>query len=645
MKKDIKILHIDDSYLDRSLVKDILNQESSDFILFEADTREKFESLISEQEFDIVLSDFNILGFDGLQVLKIVQKINPNLPVIIVTGTGSEEVAIQAMKMGAADYVIKSVKHIRSLPHVIMSVLEHKTKEKELKETQIALLKSEALFRTAFENAAIGVCMVDNKGNFINVNETLCRIIGYSKSELVKMNIADVTHPDDISKSMTFMNQIINGSYTYTNFEKRYLHKNGKTIWVTISTSIIKNNSHDQNFFFTYVQDISDKKIAEEELIRAKEKAEESDRLKTAFLNNISHEIRTPMNAIIGFAELLNEPGIDPECKQEYTHTIIQSSQHLLSIISDIISIATIEAGQEKIKITEFNLNETIDLLYGQYKTKADEKNIDLTIKKTLHDNNAVIVSDKTKITQILSNLMGNSLKFTDNGTIELSYTIKENNIVFTVNDSGIGIPEDMHEEIFDRFRQIQYSSSRYYGGSGLGLAISKAYIELLGGKIWLESKPGQGTSFHFSIPFKTNNNKSKPKIKPKDSDVQVLNNKIKKILVAEDDDSNFLLIKTLLNQAKIDIVRVKTGFEAVEVCKNTPKFDIILMDIKMPEMNGLEATKKIRAFNERIPIIIESAYFDEANKEAANNAGCNLFITKPIKKSILINSMNKFFS
>ncbi|HOZ30398.1 MAG TPA: response regulator [Bacteroidales bacterium] len=644
MKQQIKILHVDDSYLDRMLVKDILNNDAIDFMIYEADTRDKFESLISEKEFDIVLSDFNILGFDGLQVLEIVKGINPDLPVIIVTGTGSEEVAIQAMKMGAADYVIKSVKHIKSLPHVIKSVLTHKAKEKELEETQSALTKSESLFRTAFENAAIGVCMVDNKGNFLSVNETLCRITGYSKSELVKMNIVDVTHPNDIGKSMTFLDQIINGSYTYINFEKRYLHKSGKTIWVTISTSIIKNGQDEPSFFFTYIQDISDKKRFEEELIRAKEKAEESDRLKTAFLNNISHEIRTPMNAIIGFAELLNDPGLDQERNKEYANTIMQSSEHLLSIISDIISIATIEAGQEKLQTTEFNLNEMLDLLYDQFKAKADEKNISFKIIKPLQNKDSIIVTDKTKLTQILTNLIGNSIKFTDNGNIEINYDLQDNNLVFQVKDSGIGIPEDMHEEIFKRFRQIQHSSSRHYGGSGLGLAICKAYVELMGGKIWLSSRPDQGTSFYFSIPFKVNHNKNNSTKKVELVEQLVLSNKVKKILVAEDDDSNFLLIKTLLNHAKVDIFRVETGYDAVEVCKNKTDIDIILMDIKMPEMNGLEATKEIRRFNQKIPIIIESAYFDETNKEEAYKAGCNTFITKPIKKNILISSVNKFF-
>ncbi|HNQ66884.1 MAG TPA: response regulator [Bacteroidales bacterium] len=644
MKKTINILHIDDSFLDRSLVKDVLHQESSEFVLFEADTREKFESLISEQEFDVVLSDFNILGFDGLQVLEIVRKINPELPVIIVTGTGSEEVAIKAMKMGAADYVIKSVKHIRSLPHVIKSVLEHKQKEIELNRTQNALLKSEALFRTAFENATIGVCMVDVNGNFISVNETLCKITGYSKSELEKSSFMSITHPSDIDKSKYFLNEILKGNINNTNFEKRYVHKSGNIIWAIISTSLVKNSTNNTEYFFTFIQDISEKKKFEEELIKAKEKAEEADRLKTAFLNNISHEIRTPMNAIIGFSELLNEPDLDKDKHKEYTNTIMQSSEHLLSIISDIISIATIEAGQEKIHQCEYNLNEMLDLMYDQFKIKADEKNLEFKIAKTLSDREATISTDKTKLIQIISNLINNSLKFTDIGFIEVSYVLEDTQLVFTVKDSGIGIPKNMHDEVFKRFRQIEYSSDRQHGGSGLGLAISRAYIELLGGKIWLNSEPNVGTSFFFTIPYKV---KPQPKLttsSKKSEDPMDINKNIKNILIAEDDDSNFLLIKTFLSDNNINIIRVKTGVEAVEICKNKTDIDLILMDIKMPKENGLEAIKKIRKFNTQIPIIIESAYYDDSNREEAFAAGCNDFITKPIKKHNLIAVINKLF-
>lgn len=645
MKKEIKVLHIDDSYLDRMLVKDILSQDSTDFILQGAETREKFEELISQQIFDIILSDFNILGFDGLQVLEVIKKTNPDLPVVIITGTGSEEVAIKAMKMGAADYVIKSVKHIRSLPQVIINVLEHKQKEIELNKTQNALFKSEALFRTAFENATIGVCMVDIEGKFISVNKTLCEITGYSRSELEKSSFLKITHPDDLERSHSFLLKILNGDINYTNFEKRYLHKSGKIIWAIMSTSLIKNELNEPEYFFTFIQDISEKKKFEEELIQAKEKAEESDRLKTAFLNNISHEIRTPMNAIIGFSELLNEPNLDKDKHKEYTNTIMQSSEHLLSIISDIISIATIEAGQEKTHNCEFNLNEILDLLYDQFKIKAFEKNLNLKIVKTLSDKDALITSDKTKLIQVISNLVNNALKYTDTGFIEVCCELKKDQLFFTVKDSGIGIPKEMHEEIFKRFRQIENPNERHHGGSGLGLAISKAYIELLNGQIWLNSEPNQGTSFFFTIPYTAvNSQKYKTSLK-ESNETLVLNRKIKNILIAEDDDSNFLLIKTFLSDNNVKILRVKTGSEAVEMCRNNNEIDIVLMDIKMPQENGLEAIKKIRKFNTQIPIIIESAYYDDSNREEAYAAGCNDFITKPIKKHKLISVINKLFN
>ncbi|MDD3861095.1 MAG: ATP-binding protein, partial [Bacteroidales bacterium] len=272
-------------------------------------------------------------------------------------------------------------------------------------------------------------------------------------------------------------------------------------------------------------------------------------------------------------------------------------------------------------------------------------KNLNLKIVKTLSDKDALITSDKTKLIQVISNLVNNALKYTDTGFIEVCCELKKDQLFFTVKDSGIGIPKEMHEEIFKRFRQIENPNERHHGGSGLGLAISKAYIELLNGQIWLNSEPNQGTSFFFTIPYTAvNSQKYKTSLK-ESNETLVLNRKIKNILIAEDDDSNFLLIKTFLSDNNVKILRVKTGSEAVEMCRNNNEIDIVLMDIKMPQENGLEAIKKIRKFNTQIPIIIESAYYDDSNREEAYAAGCNDFITKPIKKHKLISVINKLFN
>jgi signal transduction histidine kinase len=239
------------------------------------------------------------------------------------------------------------------------------------------------------------------------------------------------------------------------------------------------------------------------ELLAAKEKAEESDRLKTAFLHNISHEIRTPMNAIVGFSGLLNEPDLPPEKIKDFTTIIEQSSNQLLSIITDLISISTIEAGQQKINEKAFNINDLCQLVFNQFILRAQSQNINLNFKSALIGEKAEIISDETKLIEILSNLIGNALKFTIQGSVTYGYDIKGDFIEFYVSDTGIGISEEFHEDIFKRFRRVEHSFSRQHSGTGLGLSISKAYVELLGGTIWVKSAKGKGSTFYFTIEHK----------------------------------------------------------------------------------------------------------------------------------------------
>jgi signal transduction histidine kinase len=252
-------------------------------------------------------------------------------------------------------------------------------------------------------------------------------------------------------------------------------------------------------------RDISARKKAENELIAAKEKAEESDRLKTAFLHNVSHEIRTPMNAIIGFTALLNEPDIKDSERHQYTDIIFQSSNQLLSIINDIVDLASIESGQVKLNLGQINLNTMLKRLYDQFSYKTVPHKISLSLKTPLSLMDSEIITDNIKLVQVLSNLINNAFKFTVKGKISFGYDLKDGFLEFFVKDTGIGIPEEHLSKIFNRFYQVDNAISRQYSGTGLGLSISKAYVELMGGRMWVTSKPGEGTEFKFTIPFKTN--------------------------------------------------------------------------------------------------------------------------------------------
>jgi signal transduction histidine kinase/DNA-binding response OmpR family regulator len=374
------------------------------------------------------------------------------------------------------------------------------------------------------------------------------------------------------------------------------------------------------------------------ELVVAKEKAEESDRLKTAFLHNISHEVRTPMNAIIGFSEFLVEPDLAPDKRKVFTDIIMQNCYQLLSVISDIISIATIEAGQVKITESEIDLNPTLKQLQEQFLQKAQKQNVAFILKNLLPDDEANIITDDVKLVQILSKLLDNALKFTKQGYVNFGYKVKGDELEFFVKDTGIGIPREMYDEIFIRFNQVESTTAREFGGSGLGLPISKAYIELLGGKVWLSSELGKGSTFYFTVPYK----KAKKSIADKlVTETKVDPQATKTLLIAEDEESNFLLLKEVLSSLNFSLIWAKNGEDAIEICKSQ-EVDLVLMDLKMPILDGYEATMRIKDFKPNLTIIAQSAYTTDLDKRKAQICGCSDFITKPIKKEVLITKIKE---
>jgi len=382
------------------------------------------------------------------------------------------------------------------------------------------------------------------------------------------------------------------------------------------------------------------------ELLKAKEKAEESDRLKTAFLQNMSHEIRTPMNAIIGFTGFLDDPELSTEQRNSFVSIIQNSTNQLLSIITDILSISSIETNQEKANIDKVCINNIVVDLLAIFKTQAQNQNISLYAKQQLTDKQSEIYTDKTKVTQILTNLLTNALKFTQDGFIEFGYTLVvgtrhalslQTEMEFYVKDTGIGIKPEMHEKIFERFRQADKTINKLYGGTGLGLAISKAFAELLGGKIWVQSELEKGSTFYFTIPYKP-----VYEIDKTTSQTQQTENKVT-ILIAEDEEYNFLYLEGLLNNADINIIHTKDGKETVDYCRQNTDIDLILMDIKMPIMTGHEAAIIIKELNPNLPIVAQSAYNLEHEREKYSGTAFDDYITKPINRDKLKQITTKY--
>jgi PAS domain S-box-containing protein len=401
----------------------------------------------------------------------------------------------------------------------------------------------------------------------------------------------------------------------------------------------------ENNIVYGVIQDITEQKRIEDALKIAKDQAEESDRLKSAFLANMSHEIRTPMNGILGFAELLKEASLTGEQQQEYIRIIEKSGNRMLNIINDIVDISKIEAGLMDVDMIETNINEQFEFLYNFFKPEVEAKGMQLTFKNNLTDTESLIKTDREKLYAILTNLLKNAVKYSKKGIIEFGCSKSGRYLEFYVKDTGIGISPDRKEDIFKRFIQADVSDKMAHQGAGLGLSISKAYVKLLYGKIWVESEIEKGSVFYFKIPYFGSDEEIKftEKFYPDNGEEDHIKNL--KILIAEDDEiSTMLIIKTVKKYCR-DLLKVNTGVEAIEACLSNPDIDLVLMDIKMPDMDGYEATRQIRQFNRDVIIIAQSAFGLSGDKDRALMAGCNAYVSKPIIKKEILGIIQKYFS
>ena len=486
--------------------------------------------------------------------------------------------------------------------------------------------------------------ITDSDGKIEYVNPIIKKITGYTADELKG-------HTPRFFKSgkqteafyKDLWNTILSGKEWYGEMINK--KKNGELYWEDLSISPIFNNEGEITHFVSVREDITEKKKMIEDLQLAKQKAEESDRLKSAFLANVSHEIRTPMNGILGFTDILREPGVSKEENDKYIEIIFKSGQRLMNTVNDIVEISKIEAGIVNVDYVEFNANKMIKDAVNCYYGDAESKGLAMKTGDLLPETQAFIKTDKEKVESIINNLVNNAVKYTHSGEINVGCLYNDGQVEFYVKDTGEGVPKDRQHAIFNRFEQADISDSRAFEGSGLGLSISKSYVEMLEGDIWVESEEGNGSMFCFRIPvIKTE--KPAVEIDKKDSQKNQEeeardSHKRLKTIIAEDDETSYYYLATLLKDIDSEILHCKTGDEIVEFCKQNPDVDLILMDIKMPGMGGYEATRKIREFNPDVFIIAQTAYTGLAEREKAMEAGCNDYISKPIKKAELLKLIN----
>lgn len=379
------------------------------------------------------------------------------------------------------------------------------------------------------------------------------------------------------------------------------------------------------------------------ELITAKIRAEESDRLKSAFLANLSHEIRTPMNAINGFTDLILNTHITETEKLEYLNVIEKSGKNLVSIIDDLIEMSKIDSNQIIPNYTQVNLESCMNELYETVKVTIQNKDIEFILIQSSLPAEFNIITDDIKLKQVIINLLTNAIKFTDKGMVTFGYEIDEQNqlIHFTVRDTGLGIDEVEHKNIFDRFKRVDSDVSIKVGGLGLGLAISKAYVELLGGSITLTSKVGEGSTFYFSIPLQYAK-VEQITVRPV-NEAEVTKSERKVILIAEDDNINYLLFQKMMQHKNFEIIRAINGQVAVELCLGNPNIDLVLMDIKMPILDGFQAIEQIQPIRPNLPIIAQTAYSSSEDKAKIEKAGFSDYITKPLNRERLFELLDYY--
>lgn len=750
----LNVLSLEDSVIDFEIISEKLLSAGYDLRIERVESKKDFTDHLKNNMYDIILADFNLPEFDAFAALRICNDICPEVPFICVSGFIGEILAIELLKLGACDYVLKD--RLERLPFAVNRAIQD-TMEKSLRrKAEIELQESEKRLRDIIFSTADWIWEVDENGRYIYSSDTSFNLIGKSPEKIIGKSPFDFMPPEEAERVSAIFSEIISNKSPIVDLENWNYDKDGKLVCLltngvpvldtegrlkgyrgvdkniterklseetirlseselnfaqTIARmgswdlnlvtnkiklsrnmhSLIMDRTYEReipfNFFFRKIHpqdkflikfhwqeifdskkgvsfdlryivkegetmwfqnnleptfegdkvtrihgvsiDITEKKKVEIELTKAKIKAEAGNRMKTAFMNNISHEIRTPLNGILGFASLLVDPNYDLDEKTKFVNSLNVSVDRLLKTISDYMDISLIASGNIDISNTNIYISGLILEIQGLFTSKCHDRNLELVIECKEDIQVQKIYTDKVLLMKSLTHLLDNALKFTKAGTISFVVHSKDGVFEFSVKDTGVGIKKESHETIFRHFVQEDESDTRSQDGNGLGLAIVKGYAALLGGSISVESDLGYGSIFTLSIPVKVNLSHPVYEVS-----LPIHNNFGYKplILIAEDDDTNYNGLKIML-KSSFEIIRATDGLEAVEICRNVKSIKMIFMDIKLPFMNGYEATRLIRQFNDEVIIVANTAYANLSEKSKALEAGCNDYITKPINK------------
>jgi PAS domain S-box-containing protein len=504
--------------------------------------------------------------------------------------------------------------------------------------------ESDKFYEMLVQSANDSISFYDRDWNLKYTNSAFYTMIGYDRDSYDSLNPPDLIHPEDRDYQLRREQYLVNNGFFET--ELRLRHKAGHYINLSTRSVTVRSDSGEVLGALTISRDITRLKQVHEDLIKANIGAEASNRLKSNFLANISHEIRTPLNSVVGFSNLLLNNNLTNEVKEEYIEHINHNSEKLLQIIGDIIDLSRLESSQIEITYEEASLSAIVNEIIEEARQiiRRNEKPIILNVKNHFEDVGDLIFTDRTWLKRVLNHLMDNAVKFTLEGSVEFSYLLENQNIVFKIRDTGIGINKENLGRIFEEFRQEFDGHHRPFEGLGIGLTLAKEVIERMGGKIVVESEKGVGSEFSFSIPYR-------PAGSPKTKVATVINESImkpidwssRKCLLVDDNKDVLIYLNRVLTDTGVSIITARSGFEAIEIIKATPDIDVVLLDMQMPEMNGIETTREIRKIRKNLPIIAQTAFIFEDDKDIILEAGCDACLIKPIRREHLLTVMSSF--
>ncbi|MEM6800618.1 MAG: response regulator, partial [Bacteroidota bacterium] len=632
----INVLLVDDVPANLIALEAIIERE--DIRIYTAASGNDALKLAWEIPFAIALIDVQMPEMDGFELVQLLKsnKKTQELICIFVTAISKESrYAVKGLQAGAIDYLYKPLDPMVTNAKLDTYLELYKQRQKLL--SQNKKLENYAL---RIDNSAdINAMVAVESMKITEINPVVSHVLGYEPHALIGSSILDLIHPEELEGIKALLQNFLNQGDQHLNFESKFRNTRHDYLWLNIQAV------HRHGYLFINARDVSATRHFIQEVVKAKTQAEEEKTAKEEFLANMSHEIRTPMNGILGLSRLLKESNLEQE-QNETVDLIVQSSQSLLKIINDILDLSKIESGKFSLEMIDFEPRKVIQTVISLLQNKADEKNIKLG-HSVVSNVPKHLIGDPYRLNQVLINLVGNAIKFTSKGEVKLLLQIEKEDdlellLKFSVKDSGVGIPQDRLEAIFESFSQASSDTSRKFGGTGLGLTISKKLVELHGGKIWAESEVGKGSTFYFSLPCQASQKGSTDSIESQNP-FELKGLEGKKILLVDDNKINRMVGKKTLKHWDMQISLAEDGLKALSMTKEE-KFDLVLMDIQMPNMDGYEASRNIRKDaenpNKETPIIALTANVMESVISKSAEAGMDALQSKPFDPATLFECM-----